>query len=143
LTLFAVDASVVVKWLTPEIQSDFAVRLLQPEHTLIAPDLLPIEIANTMWKHVRRREATPEQAQERLARIDEHVVLFSLRGLSAEALTLALQHGVSAYDGLYAALSIREECQLVTADRRFYDALVGVMPEIMVWIEDVPKAATG
>jgi predicted nucleic acid-binding protein len=35
-----VDASVAAKWYVPEIHSDAAVRLLDPEIVLLAPDLI-------------------------------------------------------------------------------------------------------
>jgi predicted nucleic acid-binding protein len=48
-----------------------------------------------------------------------------------------LQFGRSAYDSLYVALALDERCQLVTADRRLYDATSPIYPDTMLWIEDL------
>jgi predicted nucleic acid-binding protein len=53
---YVVDASVAVKWYLPEPESDAAGRLLDPEHDLIAPDLLFAEVGNALWKRWRRGE---------------------------------------------------------------------------------------
>ena len=40
MSVFVVDASVVIKWFVPEIHSDAAGRLLAMAHEYVAPDLL-------------------------------------------------------------------------------------------------------
>jgi predicted nucleic acid-binding protein len=45
----------------------------------------------------------------------------SLRSLTGEALTTALELGVSVYDACYVALAIAADATLVTADRRLAD----------------------
>ena len=61
-------------------------------------------------------------------------------GILARAAELALDFHPSVYDCLYAALALREQCQVVTADRPFYDALRVPFPSTMLWIEDLPAA---
>jgi predicted nucleic acid-binding protein len=46
VSVFVVDASVVVKRFVPEIHSDAAKRLLVLSHEYVAPDLLFAETAN-------------------------------------------------------------------------------------------------
>jgi predicted nucleic acid-binding protein len=46
---YVVDASVAVKWLVTENFSEQAVRLLDEELTLIAPELLFAEAGNALW----------------------------------------------------------------------------------------------
>lgn len=45
---FVVDASVAIKWFVPEIHSDAAARLLDPEIYISAPDLIAPEFGNTI-----------------------------------------------------------------------------------------------
>ncbi len=45
---YVVDASVVVKWLVPEIHTADAERYLDAAYELIAPDLMISEVANTL-----------------------------------------------------------------------------------------------
>ena len=61
--------------------------------------------------------------------------------LTTRACDLAMNHERSAYDALYVALAVDEGCQLVTADRRLYNALAPHLPETMLWIENVPEPA--
>ena len=59
-----VDVSVAVNWFAPEIHSEAAAQLLKPEIVLSAPDLIGPEFGNVLWKKVRRREVTPDEAEE-------------------------------------------------------------------------------
>lgn len=43
----------------------------------------------------------------------------------ASALEIALAHRRSIYDAIYVALALRENCEMVTADERLYNALQG------------------
>ena len=44
------DASVATKWLVTENLSSEAVAILGSDAELVAPDLLPIEVGNVLWK---------------------------------------------------------------------------------------------
>ena len=66
MSLYVVDASVVIKWFVPEIHSDAARRLMSGPHEYFSPDLLFPEVGNVIWKKVRRGELTADQG-ERLA----------------------------------------------------------------------------
>ncbi|WP_017720172.1 type II toxin-antitoxin system VapC family toxin [Kamptonema formosum] len=67
MTLFVVDANVAIKWVVPEIHSSDALRLRSPDCDLLVPDFFFPEIANILWKRIRRGETTLENAQEDLA----------------------------------------------------------------------------
>ncbi len=55
-----VDASVVVKWVVEEEDTDIALSLFR--FRLLAPDLLMLECSNVLWSRQRRREISPAQA---------------------------------------------------------------------------------
>jgi predicted nucleic acid-binding protein len=59
-----VDASVGIKWVVNETESEFA-RLLSA-CDLLAPDLFPIECSNILWKKVRIRDLTRRDALDYL-----------------------------------------------------------------------------
>lgn len=46
---------------------------------------------------------------------------------------LAVKHQRTVYDSLYLALSLRENCQFVTADKKFVNAVVSSFPNI-IWL---------
>ncbi|HUE88681.1 MAG TPA: type II toxin-antitoxin system VapC family toxin [Vicinamibacterales bacterium] len=119
MSVFVVDASVVIKWFVPEVQSEAARRWLDARHQLIAPDLLFPEVGNTVWKKTRRGELTTAQGR-RLARdlSDIAVEVVPTRGLLADAHELAQHTGLTVYDAMYVALAVRLETQVVTADER-------------------------
>ncbi|MGG5819328.1 type II toxin-antitoxin system VapC family toxin [Falsiroseomonas sp. HW251] len=114
---FVVDASVVVKWVLDEPDSEAAVAVGQQR--LLAPDLLDTECASVLWKAARRGELTPAEAEERLAIIAEaDVERLPSAVLLAGAMRHALQLGHPVYDCLYIEAAARLGLPLVTADRR-------------------------
>ena len=135
----AVDASTAVKWYFEEEYSDAASRLLSPAHTLLAPDLLIAEFANVAWKYVRRGDATVAHAREALnALLRVRLHLHSSATVMPAAFDIACETGRTAYDSIYLALARAQGCQLVTADRRFFNAMQDTPYEqTMLWVEDV------
>jgi predicted nucleic acid-binding protein len=124
VSVFVVDASVVVKWFVPEIHSDAARRLLVLPHEYIAPDLLFAETANTIWKKIRREELTAEEGQELVADIGRVAVeTVPCRALAEDAHALANATGRTVYDSMYVALAVRLNTRSITADGRLEAAL--------------------
>ena len=127
MSVFVVDASVVVKWFVPEIHSDAARRLLALPHEYVAPDLLFAETANTIWKKIRRKELTAEEGQELVADIGRIAVeTVSCRALAEDAHALATATGRTVYDSMYIALAVRLNTRSITADDRLEAALRNV-----------------
>jgi len=124
VSVFVVDASVVVKWFVPEIHSDKARRLLVAPHEYVAPDLLFAETANTIWKKIRRKELTAEQGQRLVADMSQIAVeTVSCRALAEDAHALANATGRTVYDCMYLALAVRLNTRSITADDRLEAAL--------------------
>jgi predicted nucleic acid-binding protein len=127
VSIFVVDASVVIKWFIPEIHSDAARHLLKQDHEFLAPDLLFAEIANTIWKKVQRRELSQVQGLQLMkdfAGVAVHTV--PCRALALDAYSLAIAAGCTAYDAMYLALAIRLNTQVITADERLARALAAI-----------------
>jgi predicted nucleic acid-binding protein len=115
-----VDASVAVKWLVDEPEHLAARSLLDRNERLHAPDFVFVETANVLWKKVRRRELSAEQAFEgvdSLPSLFETIVPSTL--LVARALRIAIEMAHPVYDCLYIACSEHVDADLVTADARF------------------------
>lgn len=120
MSVFVVDASLVVKWFVPEVDSDAACRWLDAPHDYIAPDLLFPETGNTVWKKVRRGELRPDDGLQLATDLSVIAVeAVSMRGLLPDAHALALRTGITVYDATYLALAVRLETQLITGDDRF------------------------
>ena len=124
MSVFVIDASVVVKWFVPEIHTDPARRLLVLPHEYVAPDLLFAETANTIWKKIRREELTAEEGQQLVADIRQIAVeTVSCRALAEDAHALASATGRTVYDSMYIALAVRLNTRAITADERLESAL--------------------
>jgi predicted nucleic acid-binding protein len=124
VSVFVVDASVVVKWFVPEIHTDAARRLLSLPHDYVAPDLLFAEAANTIWKKIRRQELTAQEGQQLVADIGQIAVeTVSCRALAEDAHALATATGQTVYDSMYVALAVRLNTRAITADERLEAAL--------------------
>lgn len=120
MSVFVVDASLVVKWFVPEVDSEAARRWLDAPHDYVAPDLLFPETGNTVWKKVRRGELSPEDGQQLVTDLSVIAVeAVAMRGLLPDAHALALRTGITVYDATYLALAVRLETQVITGDDRF------------------------
>ncbi len=138
MTPLVVDASVVIKWLLPEVHSGAARRVLAAEHTLLAPDLLWAELGNALWKRLRSGEIATEVARDLLRDFRRFpVVTTPIVTLIDAALEIATHLDRTVYDSLYLALALARRCRLVTADRHLYNALKrGPLGSTLVWVED-------
>ena len=135
-----VDASVVAKWRFPEPYAEVAIRLLARGRELWTPDLVWAELGNITWKKWRRNEIDEAAAFDILRSFQTlPLLVFSSKLLATTAWVFARSFNRSFYDSLYLALAAHQECPLVTADRRLYDAIKAASPEFSIlWVEEVP-----
>ena len=139
MTQFVVDANVAIKWIIPEIHSEAALRLLNLDSILLVPDFFFPEIGNILWKRVRRGETTLENALEDLdALMGLPLQVYPSLPLMSEALEIAVRIQQAVYDCVYLALAVRQECPMVTADKRFFNALQNdFLATHLLWVEDL------
>jgi predicted nucleic acid-binding protein len=126
VTLWVVDATVVIKWYVPESNYEAARAMRLPETALAAPDLLFVETANILWKLVRRGEMTASRAIEIIEEVAASpFITISNQSLAQDALDLSVATGLSAYDASYVALATRLDKILITADEKLVRKLAG------------------
>lgn len=114
---FVIDASVAVKWFIEEEGSQRAEHLLDERVELYAPRILLGEVANALWKSVKRGEVPMPLAEEALRRLPRTVrFLFDTDDFLREALQMAVALDHPVYDCLYVEGARRRELRLVTAD---------------------------
>jgi predicted nucleic acid-binding protein len=140
LKKFVVDANVGIKWVLSEIHSEAALGLLNDNYELLVPDFFFPEIANILWKRIRRGEITLKQAQNDLnVLINGDLQVFPSLPLMLDALEIATRVDQAIYDCVYLALAVTHKCQMVTADERFFNALSrDHLSSYLMWVEDIP-----
>jgi len=120
-----IDASIAIKWVIEEEGTPLALTLRR-EAKLLAPELLVAECANILWKKARRNELSREEALLAARLLQTAAIeLVPTRSLLAAATLIAIELDHPAYDCLYLALAIENDCRFVTADERFLRKLGG------------------
>ncbi len=117
---YVVDASVGIKLFIDEPLSDIAYALFEkltedPTAELFVPDLFYIECANILLKYMRRFGRSLEDSRADLA----DLTLLAIKStptidLIEDALVLANEKNLSAYDACYAVLAKRMDIPLIT-----------------------------
>ncbi len=132
-----VDASVGIKLFVEEefsekVQSLFTQLADESPAELYVPDLFYIECANILLKYTRRFKRPIEDSVADLADLNELALKStSTADLMEEALTLANESNLTAYDACYAVLAKKLALPLITADEPMAKAI-----EWAIWIED-------
>ena len=118
-----VDASVAVKLLVEEPDSDAAQELAASGQELHAPRLMASEVANALWRKARLGQIERADAGAAMALLPDMPVRWNDdETVSADAVRLALALDHPVYDCVYLALAHRIGATVVTADRRFAEA---------------------
>jgi len=135
---YVVDASVAIKLFVEEEFSDktqslFAHLASETPAELHVPDLFYIECANILLKYTRRYKRPIEDSQADLADLNELALQSTpTADLMEDALTLAYEKKLTAYDACYVILAQRLNVPLITADEALVKAI-----ERAVWIGDL------
>ena len=137
-----VDASLTVKWVVDEEDSGKALALYHGWAAsgvrIAAPHLMLAEVANALHRKVADGGLALQVAIEALEYMMSalKIEFRNPPNIHAGALRLAdrLDQG-AVYDSIYLALAERLDCELWTADRRFYRAARGFSDRIR-WLGD-------
>ncbi len=134
-----VDASVAAKWFAEEQFADDARRLISEDNQLHVPDFFLLEMDNVLVKWIRRGLITePEGLDVRSILRQLPIYAHPAGELRDFAYSIANKTGCSLYDCLYLALAALLDGQMVTADRRFYEALsTGPFAKHLLWVENI------
>jgi predicted nucleic acid-binding protein len=116
---YVLDASVLAALYVDDPameQSEAALEQIQGDE-LHAPDFVVLEVANVLWKRVRREELHAEDAMAAIADLSAASIQFHpIGGLVTQSLALALSHGFTTYDAAYVALATRVGGIVMTND---------------------------
>src|SRR5712691_1264976 len=126
-----VDASLAIKWVLLEQDSDTAAILLDrwtnEGKEIIAPALFTYEVTNILHRRVVTNKLTYEEAKKGLTKLFTIPVSLDFseyENISAGAMEFAHRFDLpAAYDAHYLALAERESCEYWTADTRLWNAV--------------------
>lgn len=136
---YVVDASVAVKWYLPESYADEAIRLLEGDHDLHVPELILPEFSSIIWKKVRRGQVVESEGKTTVDAFQGlRWTVHSHKETLTSAYTGAISTGQTVYDWTYLALALSLSCEFVTADEKFYKALVSTpFQSNLKWIGEI------
>ncbi|MEW6228379.1 MAG: type II toxin-antitoxin system VapC family toxin [Bacillota bacterium] len=143
--MVCVDASVVVKWLVDEADSDAALdvfdRWCEAGAILVAPSLLEFEVYSVLRRLSFQGRVSPERARE-------GVDYFHALGIETRTHPLLLKRAwelavrfqrPTIYDTTYVALAEIEGCHLYTCDNR----LLNAVGHSLRWVKPLPATNAG
>jgi predicted nucleic acid-binding protein len=137
-----VDASVLFKIVVREEYSDRAQALyadaFRVNQPIFAPPHWAAELTHALYRLVRRRGITPEEAHQAMAQFLRFPVqVIATPELCRDAFQFAMTYGVDTYDCFYVVLAQVLDAELWTDDRRLIN-LVGPVAPWVRWIGDYP-----
>lgn len=116
-------------------------RSITTERPLLAPSLLRNEVANAVYRQLRRgliSETTADAAIARFSDLSLDVQFVDPPGLAERAYILAKRHRLGAIDdSLYVVLAEELVADLWTDDRKLINAVARTSPWVR-WIGDYP-----
>lgn len=118
------DASAGVTLFVKESASVKVATLVEPGGIHV-PTLFYSEVANALWKKVRRGEADPARFALRFGSLELMLLAIDERPFAARALAIALELDHPAYDCVYLAIAEALGDRVVTLDRRFCNRVTG------------------
>jgi predicted nucleic acid-binding protein len=123
-----VDASVVAKWVLPDEEYIEKALKVKQDHisgkiSLSAPTILPLEIANAIWKAVKLTRFSQADAQQALKLLqDISIDLYSLNWVEvSEVLDVANRFDVAVYDVAYIFLSEKLKAPFISSDTKLVE----------------------
>ena len=119
-----IDASIIIRLLVGGEGAEQVATLWQEwktsDHQLVAPSLMPYEVANVLHQHVRHGSLQPVEADEALhIALSLNIQLYRETALHTQAVRLARELELPAtYDAHYLALAQQLGAFFWTADQR-------------------------
>ncbi len=123
-----VDSGITIKWFIEEDDSPIA-QLIYDEYesgnfSFFAPDLIYAEFGNIIWKKIIFKNFDRDEADFAVQKFKKiSFTLMPTTVLFDEAYKIAVKYKRTFYDSLYLALSVKKNCEFVTADEKFYNSV--------------------
>ena len=120
--MIIVDANIVARLLMRGQYAEHIDRVLERDGDWLVPDIFWVEIRSALLSHIRAGELSLERARAHIRTAPLLVIRPQEYGYvdpdDADALDVAIEYSLSAYDAIYLALARLLETPLVTLDQR-------------------------
>jgi len=113
------DCSAIIACLAPDESPPETWRAMLAESTIVAPPILPTELANALLMAQKRKRLTAQDVARAITALKSLAVECESAhvGLSADAVrSLALAYDLTAYDAAYLEMAARRGLPLATLD---------------------------
>ncbi len=122
-----VDASIIASVLVRDSHYPVSKRLLDSLENIIVPDLLPLEVANVIWKHTNLfNRISLDSGLQLLEILDELLFTFEVvpsKMLLSDAYKISVELGLPIYDSIYVFLALSRKARFYTLDKKLMDTL--------------------
>lgn len=120
--MIVLDASAVVELLFQSaIGKKVAELIFQPKSNLLAPELLSVEVVQTVRRFIKSKELSQTRAKEAFVDFRDLPITFYPHSLLLEKIW-ELKNNFTAYDATYLALAEELGASLLTCDSAFIRA---------------------
>ena len=119
-----VDANVVISYLLTEPEGDILLDAVTNYHVVV-PRVWRLEVANTLLKVGRRKNATPVEIDSYARATDDLAVQEvdpAAASTAEDIVAFARPHPLSSYDAAYVVLALERGATLFTNDSNMLDA---------------------
>jgi len=127
-----VDASVVIKWvLSGEAYEENAAKFkdnqLSENAEMFAPSLMIYEVANSLWKAIKLKRITQEDAFRAMKDMGDLQINLQEQYWTeaSREFGIAIKLDITTYDAAYLALSEKMNAPVITADDKLYEKAKG------------------
>ena len=118
----------MAKWVLPvELYQENALKL-RDDHVskrieLFAPTILPIEVTNALWKAVKLKRLSRQDAQEALKTLGNlNISIYEIDWIdAAQIFDIASNLDTAIYDATYLFLAHKIKARFVTSDNKLYE----------------------
>lgn len=117
--MIVVDATVITAFILREPGWERYVDIIKNCYTV---DHAVKEVSNAIWKSLKRGFVSEEDAKAKFRAlrklIDVNIILYNELEILDKAFEISLREGITVYDALYIALSIKLGGKLATLDKK-------------------------
>ncbi len=136
---WVIDTSVALKWFIEEEHTDIASRVLSTGNSLYSIDLMHVEFAHVMCKLARGGKLNREYPTFAFEALSQYQIeVHDTRHLLKLSMIYAKDLRASVFDCCFLALATTINTPVLTADRRFFNAVAtSKVPNLAVWLGDL------